>query len=540
MVIPSSAANIAAPSASLELDADVLVIGGGPAGTWAAIAAAGKGAKVVLVDKGFCGSSGATAPSGTGVWYVPPDPVKRAQAMNSRWELGGRLADPAWMRRTLDRTYENVNHLVEWGYPFSEDGNGKPIRSSLDGPDYMRLMRKRTKAAGVKILDHSPALELLRDETGAVAGAAGVRRQKGDTWLVRTGAVVIATGGCAFLSKALGCNVLTGDGLLFAAELGAELSGMEFSSAYAMALEGGSVTKTRFYEWATFTFEDGSPIPGAASKGGRSVIAKALATRRVFAQLDKADAETEQAMRYAQPNFFVPLDRVGIDPFKQRFPVTLLLEGTVRGTGGLRIIDNGCATTVPGLYAAGDAATRELICGAFTGGGSHNAAWAMSSGFWAGSSAGDYGQQHRGRSRRYIRAGGVGVADGTDRAVDAVELTRTVQREVHPYDRNYQRSGEKLEDSLGRLDGLWSGIRTAQAASLGEAQRTREGVAMLATSRWMYRSALSRTETRGMHKREDFPKKDDAQLHYITTGGLDEVWIGSQRAPSPELEVLAA
>ncbi|ANH07085.1 FAD-dependent oxidoreductase [Shinella sp. HZN7] len=539
MAFPPTAASTV-PTASLELDADVLVIGGGPAGTWAAIAAAARGAKVILADKGFCGSSGATAPSGTGVWYVPPDPARRAKAMNSRWDLGGRLADPAWMRRVLDRTYDNVNQLAEWGYPFSDDAEGRSIRNGLDGPDYMRLMRKRTKAAGVKILDHSPALELLRDDSGAVAGAAGVRRQKADTWLVRANAVVIATGGCAFLSKALGCNVLTGDGLLFAAELGAELSGMEFSTAYAMALEGGSVTKTRFYDWATFTFEDGSPIPGAASKGGRSVIARVLQSRRVFAQLDKADAETEQAMRYAQPNFFLPLDRVGIDPFRQRFPVTLLLEGTVRGTGGLRIVDSTCATTVPGLYAAGDAATRELVCGAFTGGGSHNAAWAMSSGYWAGSAAGEHGCHLRGRNRTVLRAGGVGVADGPGRAIDAAALTRAVQDEVWPYDRNYLRSGERLTDSLGRLDGLWSGARTAQAASLDEAQRTREGVAMLATSRWMYRSALSRTESRGMHKREDFPDKDDNQLHYTTSGGLDEIWIGHERAPSPEVEVLAA
>ena len=53
------------------------------------------------------------------------------------------------------------------------------------------------------------------------------------------------------------------------------------------------------------------------------------------------------------------------------------LEGTVRGTGGVRIADVDCATDVPGLYAAGDTATRELICGGFTGGGSHNAAWAI-------------------------------------------------------------------------------------------------------------------------------------------------------------------
>jgi NADPH-dependent 2,4-dienoyl-CoA reductase/sulfur reductase-like enzyme len=44
--------------------ADVLVIGGGPAACWAAITAAANGASVVLADKGYCGTSGATASAG--------------------------------------------------------------------------------------------------------------------------------------------------------------------------------------------------------------------------------------------------------------------------------------------------------------------------------------------------------------------------------------------------------------------------------------------------------------------------------------------
>lgn len=61
-----------APS-GLDITCDVLVLGGGPAGTWAAFEAARAGARVVLADKGFCGTSGATAPSGTSIWYVEPD-----------------------------------------------------------------------------------------------------------------------------------------------------------------------------------------------------------------------------------------------------------------------------------------------------------------------------------------------------------------------------------------------------------------------------------------------------------------------------------
>ena len=233
-----------AGAANLSREADVLVLGGGPAGAWAACAAAATGAKVVLVDKGCCGSSGATASAGTGVWYVAPDAAKRLAAMESREKLGGYLQDRAWMARVLDRTYESVNLLAEWGYPFPMDDDGQERRTTLRGPDYMKLMRHRVRKAGVAIYDHSPALGLLADEDGAVAGAHGVLRQKGGTWAVRAKSVVVATGGCAFLSGGLGCNVLTGDGYLMAAELGAEFSGMEFSNAYAIAPAFSSVTNS--------------------------------------------------------------------------------------------------------------------------------------------------------------------------------------------------------------------------------------------------------------------------------------------------------
>lgn len=196
---------------AIQHHADVLVIGGGPAGAWAAVSAAAQGARVLLADKGFCGTSGATAPSGTGLWHVSPDGKAREEAKASRYAMGGQLAEHAWMDRVLAQTWDNVERLKDWGYPFPADDQGTLRCTSLQGPEYMRLMRKRVKESGARILDHSPALELLVDEHGTVCGATGVNRQTGDTWVARTGAVVIATGGCAFLSRALGCNVLTGD-----------------------------------------------------------------------------------------------------------------------------------------------------------------------------------------------------------------------------------------------------------------------------------------------------------------------------------------
>ena len=514
----------------VSLKADVLVIGGGPAGAWAALTATENGASVILVDKGYCGSSGATAPSGSGVWYIPDG--QREEAMKSREALGGYLSERKWMERVLQRTFENVNRLDEWGYPFPIDEHGAKHKRSLQGPEYMRLMRRKLNKAKIKILDHSPALELLYDGYG-IAGAAGVQTQENNqSWAVQASSIVIASGGCAFLSKALGCNVLTGDGYLFASEAGADLSGMEFSNAYAITPKYSSITKTAFYEWASFTYEDGSMIEGAGSKRGRSVIAKKLSEgQKVFAQLDKAkhDHDLQKYMRIAQPNFFLQFDRMGINPFEDRFEVTLRFEGTVRGTGGIRITDETCATSVPGLFAAGDAATRELICGGFTGGGSYNAAWAISSGYWSGEAAAKYAltynRNNHDRTLTRKQVVGINEYDTLGETLGGNELTKLVQAEVTPYNINLFRTEENLTSSLLKLNNLWNDAKSHLGEKDSNLVRVRESAAMLATSRWMYTAALQRTETRGMHKRLDFPEKDDHQQSRLITSGLDDIKV---------------
>jgi succinate dehydrogenase/fumarate reductase flavoprotein subunit len=338
-----------------------------------------------------------------------------------------------------------------------------------------------------------------------------------------------------------------------AAEVGAEFSGMEFSNAYAISPTFSTVTKTAFYRFATFYTADGL-LEGAGAQRGRSVIARALLRGPVYAQLDQAPPSIERNLRDAQPNFFLPFDREGINPFTQRFPVTLRLEGTVRGTGGLRLTDSQCATTVPGLYAAGDAATRELICGGFTGGGSHNAAWALSSGTWAGAGAAARATAKRGTARTVVSAGGAAAAGvagagvaglnptgAVDRELTAGLVTRLVQDEVHPYDKNYFRSEAALGASLANLDDLWHRVEAGMLATDLEAGdghpprgedratalfRAREAAAMVAHARWMYNAARERTETRGMHKRADHPELDPAQRRRRFVGGLGEVWNG--------------
>ena len=132
------------------------------------------------------------------------------------------------------------------------------------------------------------------------------------------------------------------------------------------------------------------------------------------------------------------------------------------------------------------------------------------------------------------------MTQGPNRPFDPERATRAVQDEVFPYDKNYFRHGAVLGESLTRLDGLWRKLRAADAAAPENVVKAREAAAMVATARWMFRSALARSETRGMHKREDYPGQDAGQRHYLTSGGLDEVWTSTRLAPArDDVEVAA-
>jgi len=503
---------------------DVLVIGGGPAATWAAIAAAEAGSRVTLVDKGYCGTSGATAAGGNNLWLIPPGP-RRDESMREREAAAGGLTDADWMARVLSTSWDRIDQLAQWGYPFPVGDDGRQLRVSLQGPEYMRRMRRRAHRSGVRILDHHPATSLTRDVDGSVNGATGVARQDGGTpWRIAAGAVVLATGGTAFLSGSFGTNVDTGDGLLMAAEVGAVLSGMEFCTAYALAPEWGTHTKGRMLQWASFYDEQGRPFPTERGLAGRNDAHRALARgQRVFARLDRAPEHIRQTMRDAQPNYFLPLDKAGIDPFVTAYPLRMVYEGSVRGTGGLRLTGADCATTVPGLFAAGDAATRELITGAISGGGSHNGSWAIASGSFAGRGAAEYSRRRR--DGRSAETDGVGLRAGSRDAPTVEEVVRAAQDHILPPNRSHLKSHDRLSESAGALEKLWADIATGLApVPAREAYKPRQAVALVAVARWITAASLARNETRGIHRREDLPGTDHRLAHRLLVGGLDKVW----------------
>ena len=508
---------------TLELGADVLVIGGGLAGTWAASASRRAGASVILVDKGYCGTSGVTATAGPGHWWIPPNPSElRETAIRNRRKTGFGLNDPEWMARVLARTWESLPTL-EGFYQFSTDEKGEKQYRALRGPEYLRALRKLVDGLGVTVLDHSPALELLQRSDGSVSGARGIRRQAGGDWQVNAGAVVIATGGTSFLSRLLGSHTNTGDGYLMAAEAGAEFSGMEFTTYYTVAPVRSTMTRSMSYAFATYYDEDGAVVPMPPGPETTRPLARAMLKGRVFCDLARTPQDIRERVPTISPNFMLPFRRWGIDPYKDRFEVTLHGEGTIRGIGGLRIVGDDCSTSVPGLFAAGDAATRELVAGAISGGGNINSAWAVSSGQWAGIGAARHASANGSASGgRAIGQAGLRPASAP-RDVDLSATLSLVQGEMLPYDKNIFRSGQALKRSAETLDAAWAEVDAGAHGAGGNLLRTRETAAMLATARWCVASALARDESRGMHQRDDRPETDSRFDQRILVGGLDKV-----------------
>ncbi|MET0258144.1 MAG: FAD-binding protein, partial [Methylobacterium sp.] len=356
--------------------------------------------------------------------------------------------------------------------------------------------------------------------------------RSGASFRVEAGAVVLATGGCAFFERILGGTGLTGDGHLFAAEAGASLSGMEFTGKYTLAPRGTSLNKGLPFRWASFYRADGTPLEGPQGEPlangigpAERIIARALTEGDVLARLDLADEPIRDALRRGQPNCFAPYDKMGIDPFREMFPVELKFEGTIRGTGGIRIASSECATEIPGLYVAGDAASRENVAGGFSGGGAINSSWAMASGWWAGRGAGAHARRRRGRLETAVAPlGRTGLrARGEAAPIDLDRAARIVRAEIAPLERNYHRTAATLASGREAVEAVWHDLEAHLQPTGRERLRAREVAAVTAATRWTLTAADLRTESRGVHRRSDFPGETETQRRRIAVSGLGSV-----------------
>lgn len=537
----------------LMIECDVLVVGGGPAATWAAVSALESApVSVVLVDKGYCGASGVAATSGVGHWLSKPESRERIEMIHYKSTAGGDLSDIPWIHAVLDEAWTQIHKLPDWGWEKvqknaatkslhlapSDEMEDSTDRSFFRGPapDYLRFMRGQVRRRGGLILDHSPALELLQeDHRGAISGARGYQRQKDRPWKVGAKAVILATGGTTWKSHSQGGDVNTGDGQLMAAEAGAHFSSMEFSNFQGMVPLGTSMDKNGYFVQASYWDEHGNPIEYADLHESRLPLLRHSKRGTIYAQFNQFSPEQHDTLRHNMPNFFAVADKLGIDPFNQKFPMDWVHEGTVRGTGGVSLTDSTCRAGIDGLYAVGDVAARDRITGASTGAGGPNLSWAVASGTWSGRHAAHYADSTASSTGTDIGLGTIALKqlspgkqpEQQDPSLTVQALTRRIQEQMLPLEKSVFRTEESLLEISEQLELIWEDLNSVVLQNSREEAAYREVAGMAAMARWATASALHRKESRGMHHRMDFPERSEEFNHKTLSGGLSQVWVST-------------
>ena len=235
------------------LEADVLVIGGGPAGLMAAIHAAELGASVLLADKANTVRSGAGATGNDHFRaYIPefhgPDlePVVKEVAQSQvGWTRSLRFVK-TWM----EKSYEIVKMWDSWGIPMKYEGKwefaghafpGGPFTTlKYSGQNQKPILTKEAQKRGVKILNRVAVFELINGK--GIQGAIGVHTREDKIYSFLAKAVVLCTGGCVrlypgptpgWMFNRADSPHTTGDGRAMAYRAGAQLVNMEFPMRWA-------------------------------------------------------------------------------------------------------------------------------------------------------------------------------------------------------------------------------------------------------------------------------------------------------------------
>ena len=194
---------------SKTLETDIAVVGGGIGGLCAAIAAAEGGAKVMVLEKANTkrSGSGATGNDHFACYYPKHHggdirPILR-ELLDS---LVGLCHDPLLSLRFLERSISIVDKWHEWGInmkPFAEDyvfmGHAYPDRPRIwlkyDGHNQKEALTRQAKKVGVTIVNHHPAVDLMRDEQGITGVLAlDVSGETPSFTFVKARKVILATG----------------------------------------------------------------------------------------------------------------------------------------------------------------------------------------------------------------------------------------------------------------------------------------------------------------------------------------------------------
>jgi len=585
-------------------DYDVVIVGAGGAGLRAAIEALSKGAKTALVCKSLLGKAHTVMAEG-GVaaamgnvwpednWQVHFRDTMRGGKMLNNWRMAELHALEA-----PDRVYE----LEEWGALFDRTPDGRILQRDFGGHRYARLahvgdrtglelirtLQHRAVALGIDVFMECKIVRLLVGPDGAVNGAVGFWRESGRFVTFSAKAVVLATGGVGKTWKFTSNSwESTGDGHALALWAGADLIDMECvqfhptgmvwpaSARGLLVTEGvrgdGGVLKN--IEGERFMFNYISPYFAAETADTieeadkwytnksdyrrppellpRDEVARAINTEvksgrgsphgGVF--LDIASRRPAEEIRRRLPSMY--------HQFKQLADVDITTDAMEVGPtchyimGGVRVDADTAATTVAGLYAAGE------VAGGMHGAnrlGGNSLSDLLVFGRRAGLAAAEY---THGRPAPLLDESA--VAKVTEQALsyfehDGSENAYTVHQDLQETMQDLvgiiRTESELLEakDKLVELSERAAKISVEGNRSFNPGWHLALDVeSMLACARCTTLGAIERRESRGGHTREDYPKPDPEfeKLNMVTRQSGGEIVVVPEPKPVMPSELAA-
>ncbi len=525
---------------------DVLIIGAGGAGLRAAIEALAQGASVGVVCKSLLGKAHTVmAEGGLAAALANLDKEDGWQPHFRDTMRGGKLLNN-WRMAQLhaQEAPDRARELEQWGALFDRTADGQILQRAFGGHTYRRLchvgdrtglemirtLQDRGVQLGFDVYMECTITKLLTDGN-RVVGAFGYWRENGNFVVFKAKSIVIATGGIGkswkITSNSWEC---TGDGMALAYEAGAELLDMEFvqfhptGMVWPPGVKGLLVTEAVRGEGGILRNKNGERFmekydPKRMELSTRDIVARSIYTEvregrgtpHGGAFLDISHKPAEYVKRKLPSMYHQFKELADVDITKGPMEVGPTCHYMM---GGIRVEAETGQSSVPGLFAAGEAAGG--LHGANRLGGN-----SLSDLVVFGRRAGLAAAQH---------AKKVGAA-----SLDSGQVEQAERQLLAPFQRTGGENPYKIHEDLQEVMQTLVGIfRTdedlrkalveieklkARAANVRvEGSRTynpgwhlsRDLQCMLTVSEACTHAALARKESRGAHSRLDYPKTEDA------------------------------
>lgn len=366
---------------------EVVVVGSGIAGLSAALRAQREGRVVVVTKDRLAAGSTQFAQGGIASAIDPGDSPD--EHLRDTLAAGAGLCDEAAVRVLADEGADAVRELIAWGAELDRGADGTLSLTREGGHRRARIAHAGGDATGaeiqralvtavrasprIEVIEHAFVLDLLTDTDGAAAGVTlhvMGEGQRDGVGAVDAGAVILASGGMGQVYRSTtNPTVSTGDGVGIALRAGATVRDMEFVQFHPTVLWLGESARGRQPlvseavrgEGAYLVDDTGTRFMADAHELGdlapRDVVAKGIMRRMLETGASHMwlDARHlgEDYWQHRFPTVLAACRARGIDPVTRMIPV---VPACHYASGGV-VTDLDGRTTVPGLYACGEAAS---------------------------------------------------------------------------------------------------------------------------------------------------------------------------------------